>query len=146
MGMTSATPTKVAVRLGAIMSRAANKHDSCSQRRISTIRNLLKAAAIKVMPMMQPVKVMMKLSHVKPLAKGFTWESFIITFTGCIMGITLMAAALSKFLMVEMRRWEQLSCLFAALLMIAPSLTATLVGVALVIPMMVNQFRRSKLT
>ena len=80
------------------------------------------------------------------VAKGFTWESFIITFTGCIMGITLMAAALSKFLMVEMRRWEQLSCLFAALLMIAPSLTATLVGVALVIPMMVNQFRRSQLT
>ena len=80
------------------------------------------------------------------VAKGFTWESFIITFTGCIMGITLMAAALSKFLMVEMRRWEQLSCLFAALLMIAPSLTATLVGVALVIPMMVNQFRRSKFT
>jgi TRAP transporter 4TM/12TM fusion protein len=80
------------------------------------------------------------------VAKGFTWESFIITFTGCVMGITLMAAALSKFFMVEMKRWEQLSCLFAALLMIAPSLTATLVGVVLVIPMMVNQFRRAKLT
>lgn len=79
------------------------------------------------------------------VAKGFTWESFIITFTGCLMGITLMAAALSKFFMVEMKRWEQLSCLFAALLMIAPSLTATLVGVVLVIPMMVNQFRRAKL-
>ncbi len=79
------------------------------------------------------------------VAKGFTWESFIITFTGCVMGITLMAAALSKFLMVEMKRWEQLSCLFAALLMIAPSLAATLVGVALVIPMMVNQVRRAKL-
>jgi TRAP transporter 4TM/12TM fusion protein len=80
------------------------------------------------------------------VAKGFTWESFIITFTGCVMGITLMAAALSKFFMVEMKRWEQLSCLFAALLMIAPSLTATLVGIVLVIPMMVNQFRRAKLT
>ena len=79
------------------------------------------------------------------VAKGFTWESFMITFTGCVMGITLMAAALSKFFMVEMKRWEQLSCLFAALLMIAPSLTATLVGVVLVIPMMVNQFRRAKL-
>ena len=78
------------------------------------------------------------------VAKGFTWESFIITFTGCIMGITLMAAALSKFMLVEMKRWEQLSCLFAALLMIAPSLTATLVGVALVIPMAVNQWRRAK--
>jgi TRAP transporter 4TM/12TM fusion protein len=80
------------------------------------------------------------------VAKGFTWESFIITFTGCIMGITLMAAALSKFMLVEMKRWEQLSCLFAALLMIAPSLTATLVGVALVIPMAVNQWRRAKVT
>jgi len=78
------------------------------------------------------------------VAKGFTWESFIITLTGCIMGITLMAAALSKFMLVEMKRWEQLSCLFAALLMIAPSLTATLVGVALVIPMAVNQWRRAK--
>jgi TRAP transporter 4TM/12TM fusion protein len=80
------------------------------------------------------------------VTKGFTWESFIITFTGCIMGITLMAAALSKFMLVEMKRWEQLSCLFAALLMIAPSLTATLVGVALVIPMAVNQWRRAKVT
>ncbi|MCX7266007.1 MAG: TRAP transporter permease [Limnohabitans sp.] len=78
------------------------------------------------------------------VAKGFTWESFIITFTGCILGITLMAAALSKFMLVEMKRWEQLSCLFAALLMIAPSLTATLVGVAMVIPMVVNQWRRSR--
>ncbi len=78
------------------------------------------------------------------VAKGFTWESFIITFTGCILGITLMAAALSKFMLLEMKRWEQLSCLFAALLMIAPSLTATLVGVAMVIPMVVNQWRRSR--
>ena len=66
--MTNATPTKVAVRLGAIINRAANKQDSCSQRFISTNKNLLKAAAIKVMPITQPVKVMMKLSHVKPLA------------------------------------------------------------------------------
>ena len=79
------------------------------------------------------------------VAKGFTWESFIITFTGCIFGITLMAAALSKFMFVEMKRWEQLSCLFAALLMIAPSLTASLVGVAMVIPMFINQWRRSKI-
>jgi TRAP-type uncharacterized transport system fused permease subunit len=44
-----------------------------------------------------------------------------------------------------MKRWEQLSCLFAALLMIAPSLTASLVGVAMVIPMFINQWRRSKI-
>ena len=80
------------------------------------------------------------------VAKGFTWESFMMTFSGCVFGITLMAAALSKFLLVEMKRWEQLTCLFAALLMIAPSLTASLVGVVMVIPMVVSQWRRSKLT
>jgi TRAP transporter 4TM/12TM fusion protein len=80
------------------------------------------------------------------VAKGFTWESFIMTFSGCVFGITLMAAALSKFLLVEMKRWEQLTCLFAALLMIAPSLTASLVGLAMVMPMLVSQWRRSKLT
>ena len=79
------------------------------------------------------------------VAKGFTWESFIITFTGCVFGITLMAAALSKFLLVEMKRWEQLSCLFAALLMIAPSLTASMVGLAMIIPMLVSQWRRKKM-
>ena len=68
MGMTNATPTRVAVKLGAIMSNAANRQDSCSQRFISTSMNLLKAAAMRVMPMMQPVKVMMKLSQVKPFA------------------------------------------------------------------------------
>ena len=69
---------------------------------------------------------------------------FIITFTGCVFGITLMAASLSKYFLVEMKRWEQLSCLFAALLMIAPSLTASLVGVLLVIPMLINQIRSVK--
>ena len=68
MGITMATPTKLAVRLGAIMSNAANKQESCSQRFISTNMNLLKEAAMSVMPKIQPVKVMMKLSQVKPLA------------------------------------------------------------------------------
>ena len=68
MGITSTTPTNVAVKLGAIISKAANKQESCSQRFISTMKNLLSAAAISVMPIRQPVKVMMKLSHVKPLA------------------------------------------------------------------------------
>jgi hypothetical protein len=44
------------------MSNAANKQESCSQRFISTNMNLLKEAAMSVMPKIQPVKVMMKLS------------------------------------------------------------------------------------
>ncbi|MGE3346816.1 MAG: TRAP transporter permease [Ramlibacter sp.] len=73
------------------------------------------------------------------VAKGFTWYDFAVTFTGCVLGITLLAAALSKFFLVEMSRWQQLLCLAAALLLIAPGLTATLLGAALCVPVLLGQ-------
>ncbi len=72
------------------------------------------------------------------VAKGFTWQDFAITFTGCILGITVLAAALSKFFLVEMKRWEQLLCYSAAALLIAPGLTPTLLGAALTIPVLLR--------
>jgi len=75
------------------------------------------------------------------VAKGFTWADFAITFTGCVLGITCLAMAFSKFFLVEMKRWEQTLCISAALLMVAPSLTATLIGVAMVVPVLLRQFK-----
>lgn len=72
------------------------------------------------------------------VAKGFTWYDFTVTFIGCVLGITILAAALSKYFLVEMKRWEQLLCFAAALLMIAPGLTVTLIGVALTVPMLLR--------
>ena len=74
------------------------------------------------------------------VAKGFTWYDFIVTFTGCVLGITILAAALSKYFLVEMRRWEQIVCFAAALLMVAPSLTATLIGLVMTVPMLLRHF------
>jgi TRAP transporter 4TM/12TM fusion protein len=74
------------------------------------------------------------------VAKGFTWYDFIVTFTGCILGITLLAAALSKYFLVEMKRWEQYLCFSAALLLIAPGLTVTLIGAALAVPMVIRHW------
>ncbi|MDO8718762.1 MAG: TRAP transporter permease [Polaromonas sp.] len=73
------------------------------------------------------------------VAKGFTWYDFWVTFTGCVLGITVLAAALSKFALVEMTRWEQALCVLAALLLIAPGLTPTLLGAALCLPMLLRQ-------
>ena len=73
------------------------------------------------------------------VAKGFTWFDFTVTFLGCVFGITVLAAALSKFFLVEMKRWEQMVCIVAALLLIAPGLTVTLMGVAITIPMLLRQ-------
>jgi TRAP-type uncharacterized transport system fused permease subunit len=74
------------------------------------------------------------------VAKGFTWQDFAITFVGCVLGITVLAGALSRYMLVEMKRWEQLICLGAAVLLIAPGLWVTLVGAALVVPVLLRQF------
>ncbi len=76
------------------------------------------------------------------VAKGFTWYDFTITFFGCILGITMLAAALSKYLFTEMRRWEQWVCVSGALLLIAPGLIPTLMGIALCIPVVMSQWSR----
>jgi len=73
------------------------------------------------------------------VAKGFTWYDFSVTFIGCILGITLLAAALSKYLLVEMKRWEQALCGLGAVLMVAPGLVSTLVGAAVAGPVLVRQ-------
>jgi TRAP transporter 4TM/12TM fusion protein len=75
------------------------------------------------------------------VAKGFTWSEFVVTFAGCVLGITILAAALSKFFLVEMKRWEQWLCLVAAVLMVAPGLASTLLGLALATPMVLRHLR-----
>ena len=73
------------------------------------------------------------------VAKGFTGYDFAVTFIGCVLGISLLAAALSKFMLVELTRAEQALCLAAALLMIAPGLVPTLIGAALAVPVLLRQ-------
>jgi TRAP-type uncharacterized transport system fused permease subunit len=79
------------------------------------------------------------------VAKGFTAYDFTITFIGCVLGIVVLAAALSRFLLVELKRWEQLLCLAAALLLIAPGLWVSIAGVALVLPVLLHQLAARKL-
>jgi TRAP-type uncharacterized transport system fused permease subunit len=74
------------------------------------------------------------------VAKGFTPYDFAVTFIGCVLGITLLSAALSRFLLVPMAHWERFLCLAGALLMIAPGLTATLTGLALAAPALARQW------
>jgi TRAP transporter 4TM/12TM fusion protein len=73
------------------------------------------------------------------VAQGFTWSAFAITFIGCLVGITLLAAALSGFMLAEMKGWERWLCALAALLLIVPGLWPSLAGAALVLPVLVRQ-------
>ncbi|WP_048439981.1 TRAP transporter permease [Caenimonas sp. SL110] len=79
------------------------------------------------------------------VAKGFTWYDFSVTFIGCILGITVLAAALSKFFLVELKRWEQVLCVAAALLLIAPGLVVTIIGALMALPVLLRQLAAWKL-
>jgi TRAP transporter 4TM/12TM fusion protein len=74
------------------------------------------------------------------VAKGFTWADFAITFTGCVLGIVALAAALSGYLMTVMNRWERALCAIGALCLIAPGLKISLLGVALMLPVLIHQW------
>ena len=70
------------------------------------------------------------------VAKGFTVHDFSVTFSGCVLGIRLLAAALSKYLLVEMKRWEQAVFTVGALLIMIPGLTSTLIGAMVALPVL----------
>ena len=72
------------------------------------------------------------------VAKGFTWIDFWITFSGCILGITVLAAALSKYFLREMKAWEQTLFFIAALLLVFPSLTASIIGIVICLPVVIR--------
>jgi TRAP transporter 4TM/12TM fusion protein len=80
------------------------------------------------------------------VAKGYTHYDFAVTFIGCVLGITLLAAALSKYFLVEMSRAEQALCLVAALLLIAPGLVPTLLGALLALPMLLRHLAARRAT
>ncbi|MCZ8261896.1 MAG: TRAP transporter permease [Beijerinckiaceae bacterium] len=78
------------------------------------------------------------------VTKGFTWGDFFFTTGGCIIGIVMLAAAVTGYGLAPMRRWEQLLLFIGSVLVIAPNVTATVIGVALAIPVILRQVAASR--
>ena len=75
---------------------------------------------------------------------GFTWQEFALAFGGCVLGITFLSAALSNYFLVQMRPWERWVCAAAAFLMVAPELFSTLIGIAMVVPVLLRHLASMK--
>ncbi len=73
------------------------------------------------------------------VTKGFTWYAFIETVSGCVLGIALLAAGLTGFMLTRLRAWERLLILVGGLLMMAPGWTTTGIGALIATPALVNQ-------
>ncbi|RVA90120.1 DUF3394 domain-containing protein, partial [Mesorhizobium sp. M7A.F.Ca.US.006.04.2.1] len=74
------------------------------------------------------------------VTKDFTWPNFFLAFFGCVLGITCLGAALSRYLLVRTRPWENVLLVFAALLLVAPELYSSLLGVALLVPVLLRHW------
>ncbi|HQR11183.1 MAG TPA: TRAP transporter permease [Casimicrobiaceae bacterium] len=78
------------------------------------------------------------------MVSGFSWTEFAVAFVGCVLGITFLSASLSNYFLTRMRMWERLVCGFAAILMIAPGIISTAIGIALVMPVISRQIAAAR--
>lgn len=77
--------------------------------------------------------------------QGFTWYDFFVTLFGCMVGLVLLSAAFSRYMLVGMKSWERWLCTLGALLTILPGLTSGLIGLAICIPVFMRQVAQLKL-
>src|SRR5437764_45542 len=73
------------------------------------------------------------------VTKGFNWPEFFETTGGCVIGVVMLAASLTGYGLARMPNWERLWLGFASVLVISPSRTATLIGLAMGVPVAVRQ-------
>ncbi|QFU15369.1 TRAP transporter fused permease subunit [Microvirga thermotolerans] len=74
----------------------------------------------------------------------FTWPSFFFVVGGCMFGIVLLSAAFTGYALAPMRAWERWLAGLAALPIIAPQMTMTLIGLALAAPVLITQLMRAR--
>lgn len=74
------------------------------------------------------------------VTKNFTWLAFFETTGGCMIGIGMLAAALTGYAIGHLAKWERWVLGIASILVIAPSRTATVAGLLLALPVVLRQF------
>jgi TRAP transporter 4TM/12TM fusion protein len=73
------------------------------------------------------------------VTEGFTWQAFAITTVGCVVGIVLLGAALTGYLMTPMAWGSRMITAVAALLLVVPGVKTGLIGALLVTPVIIAQ-------
>lgn len=77
------------------------------------------------------------------VADGFTWWLFTITLIGAMLGIASLGVAFSGYLLTPLKKWERWWVAVVSFLFIAPGLFTMAVGLVLMIPIAVLQFKRA---
>ena len=77
------------------------------------------------------------------VADGFTWWLFTITLIGAMLGIASLGVAFSGYLLMPLKKWERWWVAVVSFLFIAPGVFTMAVGLVLMIPIAVLQFKRA---
>ena len=77
---------------------------------------------------------------------GFTWTQFFIGVSGAMAGIWMLSAAFADWLIGPMRAYERALLAVSAILLVAPNIYATLVGLALIAPVFLRQLPMLRMT
>lgn len=77
------------------------------------------------------------------VTKGFNWPDFFLAFAGCAIGITCLGASIAGWMLTTLRAWERLVLAVAAMLLVAPELYSSLLGLVMIAPVLLVQWRRS---
>ena len=78
------------------------------------------------------------------VTKGFSWNEMILATGGCILGIVLLSAAFSNYFLTNTRLWERTLLAVSSILLIAPEIWSSLIGLALVVPVVASQWLRTR--
>jgi TRAP transporter 4TM/12TM fusion protein len=73
------------------------------------------------------------------VTKGFTWPAFFETVSGCIIGIVMLAAALTGYGLAHIRRIERVILAIASVMVIMPDRTFTILGLLVALPIVIRQ-------
>ena len=73
------------------------------------------------------------------VTKDFTWLAFWETTLGCVVGIVMLAAALTGYGLAPIRGFERLALFAASILVIMPNRTATIIGLVISVPVVLRQ-------
>ncbi|MFN4155318.1 MAG: TRAP transporter permease [Paracoccaceae bacterium] len=74
------------------------------------------------------------------VTSSFTWEAFALAFTGAVLGIVALSAAITNWLMGPLWKIERVLLPIAALLMIAPEFVSTSIGAAILAAVALRQW------
>jgi TRAP transporter 4TM/12TM fusion protein len=76
------------------------------------------------------------------VAKGFSWSEFVLATGGCVTGIVLLSAAFSGWLLTRTQGWERALLAISSILLIAPELWSSVVGLVIAAPVFLVQWSR----